>query len=258
MTRVAHAVSDMLVLAARSLKRVRRQPDLLTAYTLQPVMFVLLFLFVFGGAIGTPEGIGYVDFLIPGILVQTMAFGGYLTGLSLVEDMQRGVIDRFRSLPMAPSAVLGGRTLADVATSILSIAVVALVGLLLGFRFQSNVLEVVAGFGLLVLFGYAFSWVFAWVGVIATTPESANSFSIMIIFPLTFLSSAFVPPDTMPTWLQTFADVNPFTTMVDATRALLIGSPAGNDVWAAVAWCLALIGTFSTLAVARYRAAITR
>ncbi len=253
------AISDMLVLCERSLRRIPRQPDLLTAYTIQPVMFVLLFVFVFGGAIATPGYDDYVDFLLPGIIVQTMAFGGFATALGLTADLKIGLVDRFRSLPMARSAVLTGRTLADVATNLLSLAVMVGVGFAVGFSFSSSPIEVFFGVLLMLLIGYAFSWVFAYIGLIVSSPESANAFGFIAIFPLTFASSAFVPPETMPDWLQTFAaDINPFSTMVDAARALFVGGPAGNDIWGAVAWCLGLIVLFGALAVNRYRKAVTR
>jgi ABC transporter DrrB family efflux protein len=254
MNRLRLAASDTLVLAERSLMRIPRQPDLLTAFTIQPIMFVLLFAGVFGGAISTPGYDNYVDFLIPGIIVQSMAFGGFVTALGLAEDLGKGLIDRFRSLPMARSAVLVGRTISDIATNALGLFVILAVGLLIGFSFSSSPLEVIAGLGLMLLIGYAFSWVFAWIGMIVSSPESANAFGFIAIFPLTFASSAFVPPSTMPEWLQTFAtDINPFSTMVDAARALFVDQPAGNDVWGAVAWCLGIIAVFSVLAVRRYR-----
>jgi ABC-2 type transport system permease protein/oleandomycin transport system permease protein len=253
----AHAVTDSLVLALRSLKRIPRAPDLLLSFTVQPVMFVLLFVYVFGGAIRTP-GFEYVDFLMPGIITQTIAFGGFVTALGLAEDLNKGLIDRFRSLPMARSAVLTGRTLADVVTNLLSLAVMILVGLLAGFDFKTGPLQVVAGIGLMLLFGYAFSWIFAWVGLGASSPEAAQSVGFIAVFPLTFASSAFVPVDSMPSWLQAFADVNPFTVVVDAMRHLFIGTPAGNSVWGAVAWSLGLTAVFALLAVGRYRRAATK
>ena len=219
--------------------RIPRAPDLLLSFTVQPIMFVLLFVYVFGGAIQTP-GFDYVDFLMPGIIVQTMAFGGFVTALALADDMKKGLIDRFRSLPMARSAVLAGRTLADIATNLLSIFIMLAVGLLVGFSFDANVVEIVAGIGLLLLFGYAFSWVFAYLGLTASSPESAQALGFMAIFPLTFASSAFVPVESMPDWLQAFAEVNPFTVMTDAIRALWLDAPAGDNVWLATVWSLGL------------------
>jgi ABC transporter DrrB family efflux protein len=253
---LALSLSDMLVLARRSLLRIPRQPDLLVGFTVQPVMFVLLFVYVFGGAIQTP-GYDYVDFLMPGIIVQTMAFGGFVTALGLAEDMKKGLIDRFRSLPMSRSAVLTGRTLADVATNVIQLAVMIGVGLLVGFDFSTSVLDVIAGLALLLLIGYAFSWVFAFIGLASSSPEASNAFGFIIILPLTFASSVFVPVESMPDWLQSFAKVNPITTMTDATRALFVGTPAHNDVWGAVVWALGIVVVFALLAVWRYRRAIT-
>jgi ABC-2 type transport system permease protein/oleandomycin transport system permease protein len=247
-------VSDTLVIAERNLVRLTRAPDLLIAFTVQPVMFVLLFVYVFGGAIVTP-GYSYEDFLLPGIIVQNIAFGGFVTALGLNEDLHKGLIDRFRSLPMARPAVLAGRTLADVVTNALSVAVLVVTGLIIGFSFNASPLEILAGFGLLLLFGYAFSWVFALLGMLVSSPESANSVGFLAVFPLTFISSAFVPVDSMPAALRWFAEINPFTVVVDAMRALWIGAPAGNHVWGAVVWALVIIAIFAPLAVSRYRKA---
>jgi ABC-2 type transport system permease protein/oleandomycin transport system permease protein len=258
MSHLRFAFADAVVIAERGLKRIRRNPDLATAFTIQPIMFVLLFVYVFGGAISVPSEFGdYADFLMPGIIVQWMAFGGFATALGLAEDMNRGLIDRFRSLPMARSAVLTGRTLADVVTNTLGLTVMLGVGLIVGFSFGAPALEVAAGIGLMLLIGYAFSWVFAWIGLIVSSPESANAYGFIVIFPLTFLSSAFVPPQTLPEPLRTFAtDINPFSYMVDAGRALFLGTPAGDAIWVSIAWCLGLIAVFGVLAVARYRRAV--
>ncbi|MBV8988037.1 MAG: ABC transporter permease [Solirubrobacterales bacterium] len=243
---------DTLVIAERNLIRLPRAPELLLAFTVQPIMFVLLFRYVFGGAINT-GGIPYVEFLIPGIIVQNIAFGGFVTGLGLNEDVHKGLIDRFRSLPMARPAVLAGRTLADVVTNALSIGVLLVTGVIIGFSFHTSVLHAIAGIGLLLLFGYAFSWVFAFVGLLVSTPEAANSVGFIAVFPLTFISSAFVPVATMPAPLRAFAHVNPFTITVDAMRSLWLGLPAGNNIWEAVLWALVILAVFSPLAVARYR-----
>jgi ABC-2 type transport system permease protein/oleandomycin transport system permease protein len=192
---------------------------------------------------------------VPGIIVQNIAFGGFVTALGLNEDVHKGLIDRFRSLPMARPAVLAGRTLADVATNLLSVLILVGTGVIIGFSFHAPALHVVAGFALLLLIGYAFSWVFAFVGLIVSSPESANSVGFIAIFPLTFISSAFVPPATMPEPLKWFAHVNPFTIMVDAMRALWLGTPAGNYVWGAVVWAAVILVLFAPLAVARYRRA---
>ena len=257
MSTIAYAVSDTFVIAKRSLLRIPRQPDLLVGFTIQPVMFVLLFVYVFGGAISTP-GYDYVDFLIPGILVQSMVFGGFVTALRLAEDLKKGLIDRFRSLPMASSALLTGRTLADIASNVTQLVIMIAVGLLAGFSFSTSAPEVAAGVALCLLIGYVFSWVFALIGLLASSPEAANGYGFTIIFPITFISSAFVPVDSMPGWLQPFAEYNPVTVMVDAVRALFIGSPAGNSVWGAVVWCLVILAVFAPLSAWRYRRAVTR
>jgi ABC transporter DrrB family efflux protein len=245
---------DTAIVAERNLTRIKRAPDLLTAFTIQPVMFLLLFVYVFGGAISTP-GYDYKDFLLPGIMVQNIAFGGFVTALGLNEDLSKGLIDRFRSLPMARAAVLAGRTLSDVATNSLSIVVILTTGLIIGFSFHASAFEVVGGLGILVLFGYAFSWVFALLGMLVSSPESANSLGFIAVFPLTFISSAFVPVESMPEALRWFAKINPFTIEVDALRALWLGAPAGNSVWGAVVWSLVILAFFAPLAVRRYRRA---
>jgi ABC transporter DrrB family efflux protein len=256
-TSPAYAVNDTLVLAKRSLLRIRRQPDLLLGYTVQPVMFVLLFVFVFGGAIETP-GYDYVDYLMPGIIVQSVAFGGFVTALGLADDMKKGLIDRFRSLPMSRSAVVTGRTLADIGANVVQLVVMFAVGLAVGFSFSTSAAEVAAGILLLLFIGYAFSWVFAFMGLTASSPEAANAYGFTVLFPLTFVSSAFVPIESMPSWLEPIAENNPFTTMVDAVRALFIGTPAGSDVWASVVWCVAIIAVFAPLSAWRYQRAVTR
>jgi ABC transporter DrrB family efflux protein len=254
MTRLA---SDALVLAERNLVRLPRAPDLLIAFTIQPVMFVLLFAYVFGGAISTP-GYDYIDFLIPGIIVQNIAFGGFVTALGLAEDLTKGLIDRFRSLPTARASVLAGRTLADVVTNTLSIVVLLTTGLIIGFSFDASAGEIAGGIGLLLLFGYAFSWIFALVGMSVSSPEAANGIGFTLIFPITFISAAFVPVDSMPDGLRQFAEVNPITIVCDAMRSLWLGAPAGNSVWGAVAWSVALIAIFAPLAVAKYRRTASR
>ena len=256
MSSLRHQLADSLLLGKRNLLRFRRSPEMVIGFLVQPVMFILLFVYVLGGAIETP-GFDYVDFLMPGIIVQTIAFGGFVTAIALAEDMRKGLIDRFRSLPIARSAVLAGRTLADVVTNAASLAVMLIVGLLVGFSFDANIVEIVGGLLLLLLLGYAFSWIFALLGLSSSTPEAAQQVGFIIIFPLTFASSAFVPVDSMPSWLQAFAEINPFTVLVDAMRALWIGTPAGNSIWGAVAWCVGLIVVFAPIATWRYRQAVS-
>ena len=258
MTGLSYAVSDTLLMAWRNLLRIPRQPDLLVSFTIQPIMFLLLFAYVFGGAIETPGYSDYKDFLLPGIIAQSMTFGGFVTAIGLTDDLRKGLIDRFRSLPMARSAVLAGRTLADVATNAFQLFLMLGVGLLIGFSFDATVPKVIGGIVLMLLFGYAFSWVFAFIGLRSASPESAQALGFMAIFPITFASSAFAPPESMPDWLQAFAENNPFSTIVDALRHLWLGAPAGNDVWGAVAWSVGLVAFFSFLAVNGYRKAIAK
>jgi len=252
MSTISMSVEDTMVLAKRNLMRIPRQPDLLIAYTIQPVMFVLLFVYVFGGAIQTP--FDYVDFLMPGIIVQSIAFGGFVTALGLSEDVQKGLIDRFRSLPMSRAAVLTARTSSDILLNCLSLVVLFAVGFAAGYNFiGATAGEIVLGIVLLLFLGYAFSWIFALVGLFSSSPETANSIGFTLIFPLTFASSVFVPASTMPDGLRQFAEANPFTTISDAVRSLWLDTPANTDIWMAFIWCAVLTAIFAPLAVARYR-----
>jgi ABC-2 type transport system permease protein/oleandomycin transport system permease protein len=253
---MSQRVADVLLLGKRNLLRFRRSPELVIGFLVQPVMFILLFVYVLGGAIQTP-GYDYVDFLMPGIIVQTIAFGGFVTAIALSEDLKKGLIDRFRSLPIARSAVLAGRTISDIVTNSAALAVMLIVGTIIGFSFNANLAEIVAGVLLLLLMGYAFSWIFALIGLSSATPEAAQQVGFIIIFPLTFASSAFVPIDSMPSWLEAFATVNPFTVIVDALRSLWLGAPAGNSVWGALAWSVALIAFFAPLATWRYKRTVS-
>jgi ABC-2 type transport system permease protein len=230
-----------------------RVPELLVFMTIQPVLFVVLFVYVFGGAIQTP-GLDYVDFLMPGIIVQTITFNGITTGVGLAEDLQKGVIDRLRSLPMARSAVLLGRTVADSVRNIFAIILMTVVGFLVGFSFGPvTVWEVLGGIALLILFGFAFSWIAAMIGLSVPSAEVAQSAGFIWLFPLTFASSAFVPVDSMPPVVEAFAEVNPVTQAVDALRALWLGTPAGNSIWLSILWSVGLIAIFAPLATAKYR-----
>jgi ABC-2 type transport system permease protein/oleandomycin transport system permease protein len=191
---------------------------------------------------------------MPGIIVQSIAFGGFVTALGLSEDVQKGLIDRFRSLPMSRGAVLAGRTLSDVPLNCLSLIVLLTVGFIAGFNFiDASAGEIVLGIVLLLLLGYAFSWIFALVGLFSSSPETANSIGFTLLFPLTFASSVFVPVNSMPDGLRQFAEANPFTTVSDAMRALWLGTPAHTDVWMSFVWCAVLIAVFAPLAVSRYR-----
>ncbi|HVD58178.1 MAG TPA: ABC transporter permease, partial [Thermoleophilaceae bacterium] len=199
-------------------------------------------------------GFDYVDFLMPGIICQSIAFGGFVTALGLSEDVQKGLIDRFRSLPMSRAAVLTGRTFSDIVLNCLSLVVLFTVGFIAGFNFQdATVGEIALGIFLLLLLGYAFSWIFALVGLYSSSPETANAIGFTLIFPLTFASSMFVPADSMPDGLRQFAEANPFTTITDALRSLWLDTPPHSDIWMAFVWCIALIAIFAPLAVARYR-----
>ena len=254
---MTHAVRDALLLAERNLRRLPRNPDLLVGVTFQPVMFVVLFTYVFGGAINTP-GYDYVDFLLPGIVIQMIAFTGYATALGISDDLRKGLVDRFRSLPIARSAMLAGRTFSDIAMNVIALVTMTVVGFVVGFSFDSTVAEIVAGFGLVLLFGYAMSWVYSYIGLISSTPESASALITVVIFPLTFVSSVYVPADSMPAVLEAIANANPITTVVDALRALWLGAPAGTDIWVSILWCVGLTAVFSVLATARYRRTVAR
>ncbi len=251
------ALADALLLAKRNLRRLPRQPDLLVGVTVQPIMFVVLFTYVFGGAIQTP-GFDYIDFFLPGIVVQMIAFTGYATALGIADDLRKGLIDRFRALPMARSAVLAGRTFSDVAMNVIAMVTMVGFGFAVGFNFSSPIGEVVAGAGLVLLFGYAMSWVYCFFGLIASSPESASAIITIIIFPLTFVSSAYVPTDSMPAVIQAIANANPFTTIIDALRSLWIGTPAGTDVGFALLWCVGIAAVFAVLSTARYRSTVAR
>jgi ABC-2 type transport system permease protein len=253
MSSLRWTISDTGVLALRQLRRIPRQPDLLIGYTIQPVMFVLLFRYVFGGAIQTPGFDNYADFLMPGIIVQSIAFGGFVTALAISDDMKKGLIDRFRSLPMSRIAVLSGRAFADLALNALQLVVLIAVGLLVGFSFATDILRVLLGIVLLLGLGFAFSWVFCLIGLSAGSAETSNAIGFTVIFPLTFASGAFVPPSTMPDGLRQFAEANPFTTLVDATRHLFLGAPANSDVWVSILWIVGITVVAAFLSLRRYR-----
>jgi ABC transporter DrrB family efflux protein len=246
-------VKDTLVMAERYLIAYTRIPEALFFSTVQPVMFVLLFRFVFGGAIHIPIRGGYVQYLMPGIFVQTMAFGSVSTSIGLAEDLQKGIIERLRSLPMARSAVLAGRTLADLCRNIFVVAVITGVGYAVGFRIHS-VGGYFAGIALLLLFSFALSWGFALVGLSAPNSETAQVMAFPILFPLTFAAGTFVNPTSMPGWLQAFALNQPLTQATEAARSLMVGyGPGAQHVWASLAWCTGLLIVLAPLAVMRYR-----
>jgi ABC-2 type transport system permease protein/oleandomycin transport system permease protein len=248
-------VADAAAVTRRNLYRYVRVPTLLLFSTIQPVMFVLLFTYVFGGAIQVPGVDNYVDFLMAGILVQTVIFGSTQTGVGLAEDMSRGMVDRFRSLPMARSAVLAGRTTSDTVRNLFVVCLMLVVGTLVGFRFHAGVGPAVGAVGLALAFGLAFSWISALIGLSVRDVESAQAAGFVWVFPLVFASSAFVPVDTMPGWLQTFADINPVTITVNALRALTLGGPTARPVLESLAWIAGILLVFVPLAVNRYRRA---
>jgi ABC-2 type transport system permease protein len=255
------------VIAKRNLIKVKRVPDVLVFTTLSPIMFVLLFAYVFGNAIDVP-GVNYREFLIAGIFAQTVVFGSTFTGAGLAEDIQQGIIDRFRSLPMARSAVLVGRTASDVLYNVISLAIMAITGLLVGWRIRNSILEAAAAFLLLLLFAYAFSWVMAWVGLLVPSPEVVNNASFIVIFPLTFIANTFVPAETLPPVLQTFAEWNPISAVTQATRDLFGNTnPAAPppDVWSlqnpelyTLIWVVILLAVFVPLSNRQYRKAASR
>ena len=243
--------ADALVLAKRHLIQIPRIPEELIFATIQPIMFVLLFRYVFGGAIAV-SGTTYVNFLMAGIFVQTVIFGSTTTGIGLATDLQRGLVDRFRSLPMAKSAVLTGRTLADLIRNTFVVIVMWIVGLLVGFQPQGNVLFWLAAVGILLLTSFAFSWISATIGLAVRSVEAAQSAGFIWLFPLTFASSAFVPTQSMPAWLRTFAEHQPVTLIINAVRGLLLNHPDASTIWQAIAWCVGILVVFIPLAVWAY------
>ena len=259
--------SDGLTIAKRNMIKIKRVPDLLVFTTLSPIMFVLLFAYVFGSAIEVP-GLSYREFLIAGIFTQTVIFGSTWTGLGMVEDLQKGIIDRFRSLPMAPSAVLIGRTSTDVLINVLSLVVMSLTGLLVGWRINTSLGEALAGYLLLLLFAYALSWVMAVIGMWIRTPEVFNNASFMVIFPLSFIANTFVDPSSMPTVLRVIAEWNPISAVTQAVRELFGNTnpmvpppdvwPLQNPVLASLMWTALMLIVFVPFAIRRYQKAVSR
>ena len=247
---------DTWVITKRNLRRYVRLPQLLFFSSVQPVMFLLLFNYVFGGALGlsvhVPGG-RYIDYLLPGILVQMVMFGGVQTGIGLADDMGNGIIDRFRSLPMSRVAVVAGRTLSDAGRNLVVITIMLSAGYLLGFRFQAGVGSAAAMIAVTTLFGFAISWVFALIGMSVKDAETAQLASFVFIFPLTFASSAFVAVQTMPSWLQAFVRNQPVTMVVDAARQLALGLDGHGAVWKVLRWSVGLLIVFIPLAMLQYR-----
>ncbi len=250
-SRVYWTIADALVLAKRQLKQIPRIPEELVFSTIQPIMFVLLFRYVFGGAIAV-TGTTYVNYLMAGIFVQTIAFGSTSTGIGIAQDLQRGLVDRFRSLPMSRSAVLMGRTIADLVRNSFVVLVMIVVGLLVGFRPAGSVLGWIAGGGLLLLFGFALSWLGALIGLSVRSVEAAQSAGFIWLFPLTFASSAFVQTSSMPDWLRAFADHQPLTLVINTVREFILGQSVGTEGWQALVWCLGILIVFAPLAVWAY------
>ena len=250
------ALRDTLAITWRNLIGYRRVPQLLVFSTVQPVIFVLLFRYVFGGAIDVPGPIPYVDFLMPGVFVQTVVFGSLATAIGLAADMKSGLLERFRSLPMARSAVLAGRTLADLSRNVFVVLLMVAVGFLVGFRIHTDALALIAGILLLLFFGYAMSWIFATVGLALGDPETAQAAAFPVLAPLVFASTVFVPLERMPGWLQVWAEHQPVSVTASAVRALVLGGPTASLVWQSLAWCVGILAVFAPLAVRRYRRAV--
>jgi len=246
------SLRDSGVIIWRQLIQLPRIPEVLIFALIQPVMFVLLFRYVFGGAIATP-GESYVNYLMPGIFAQTVAFGAVASGIGLAEDLRRGIIDRFRSLPMARSAVLVGRTVSDLVRNAAVVGVMYIVGVLVGFRPEGSVGAQLVAFMLLLLTSFAFSWIGVVIALSMKTVEAVQSAGFIWLFPLTFASSAFVPTESMPTWLQVFADHQPVTIVVNAVRALFLDQPVGNYIWLTLAWMIGIIAVMIPLATRQYR-----
>ena len=255
---IVWAILDTLTLARRSIVATVRVPELIVFTAIQPVMFVLLFRYVFGGAIHVPGG-NYVNFLMPGIFVQTVAFGGVTTGIGLAEDMQRGLIDRFRSLPMSSSAVVSGRTVADLARNLFTVVVMLIVGFLVGFRPGGTVFEFLLGILLVMGVSFAFSWISAFIGLLVRSVEAAQSGGFIWIFPLTFASSAFVPTATMPSWLRPFAENNPISQLANALRGLFHVDPTmtaattRSALLESLVWIILILAVFIPASIYRYR-----
>ncbi len=267
MSSVAQAFGDGFVVAKRNLIKIKRVPDLLVFSTLSPIMFVLLFAYVFGSAIDIP-GMNYREFLMAGIFTQTVLFGATITGSGLAQDIQRGIIDRFRSLPMARSAVLIGRTTSDLVNNVLVIVVMSLTGLLVGWRIHSSFWEAAGGFGLLLLFAYAFSWPMAVVGLLVRNAEVFNNASFVVIFPVTFIANTFVDSASLPGPLRVVAEWNPVSSATLAARELFGNTspqmpepeawPLQRPVLTTLGWIVIILAIFVPLAINRYKKAVSR
>ena len=250
---VMWTLRDSWTEARRHLTVIPRSPELIAFAIAQPIMFTLLFVYVFGGAIEVPGFDEYNQFLLPGIFAQTITFGSAGTSIGLADDLQKGLVDRLRSLPMSQSAVVIGRTVADLCKNLLSFVIMLIIAFAVGFRFEGSLAEALLASLLLLLFAYALSWIHALIGMSVKSVEAANSGGFMWMFPLTFVSSAFVDPSSMPDWLEPIADANPFTKVTNASRALYNGLPVGNLAWQSLAWSLGIIVVFSFLSMRKFR-----
>jgi ABC-2 type transport system permease protein len=265
---ISRSLRDGQVVAVRNLIKIRRNPELLLFSTLQPIMFVVLFAYVFGAAIQESDGVNYKEFLMAGIFTQTVAFGSAFTCVGLADDLQKGIIDRFRALPMSRSAVLVGRTTSDLANNSFVVLIMSLTGLLVGWRIRTSVPEAVLGFAILLFFAYSLSWVSALIGLSVSSVEVANSAGFLWLFPVTFISNAFVPTENMPAVLKAIADWNPVTSVSTACRKLfgntnedvapLTSFPDRYAELLAIGWSALLVAIFAPLAVRKYRAAASR
>jgi ABC-2 type transport system permease protein len=262
MNRLSLAMADGAIVAKRNLIKIRRVPDILVFTLMSPIMFVLLFAYVFGGSIHVPDGVNYREFLLAGIFVQTVIFGSTFSGAGMADDMQKGIIDRFRSLPMSPAAVLVGRTGSDIVNNVLSLGVMSATGLLVGWRIRTSVPEAMAGFLLILLFAYAMSWVMTYVGLLVPTPEVVNNASFMFIFPVTFVANTFVPSENLPSVLRTFAEWNPVSAVAHAARDLFgnVGPGTSSGAWSmehsvlySLIWVGIILAVFVPLSVRRYQ-----
>jgi ABC-2 type transport system permease protein len=262
-----NAVRDSLVIARRNTIRIRRVPDVMVFVLIQPLMFVVLFAYVFGGSINIQGG-SYREFLMAGIFSQTVVFGATFTGAGLAEDLQKGLINRFRSLPMSPSAVVAGRTASDVIYNALSMTMMSMAGLAVGWRIRGSFLDAAIGYAILLFFAYAFSWVMACIGLAVRTPEVVNNASFMVLFPLTFIANTFVPSENLPGPLRTIAEWNPISALTQAARIQFGNIPAGtpeptawplqHSVWYSMIWAVALIVVFVPIATRSYQRAGAR
>jgi len=258
------AIIDGSVIAKRNLIKIKRVPEVLVFVLISPIMFVLLFAYVFGSSIDIQGG-SYREFLIAGIFAQTVVFGATFTGAGLADDMQKGIIDRFRSLPMSRAAVVVGRTASDVAYNVLSLTIMALTGLIVGWRIHTGILDAALGFGILILFAYAFSWIMAYVGLLVPSVEVVNNASFIVIFPMTFVANTFVPSENLPGVLRVFAEWNPVSAVTQAARELFGNIPEGtpepttwpleNPVIYTLVWVVAIIAVFAPVSVRRYNKA---